>query len=113
MTAQHENKPINEMYYAENSLIKRYLVKNVCHVLFYFSFFFECSKLVIIFILSGNYVLNYLATRPKLVHYVTQGLVVLFGRITKLGWFDSLTKEDWAFRNVIGDVSQFLQVSNY
>ena len=24
---------------------------------------------------SGNYVLNYLATRPKLVHYVTQALV--------------------------------------
>nr|XP_053642683.1 exportin-7-like [Cherax quadricarinatus] len=58
-----------------------------------------------------NYVLNYLATRPKLVHYVTQGLVVLFGRITKLGWFDGLDKEKWAFRNVVGDVSQFLQVS--
>ncbi|XP_066968940.1 exportin-7 isoform X8 [Macrobrachium rosenbergii] len=58
-----------------------------------------------------NYVLNYLATRPKLVHYVTQGLVVLFGRITKLGWFDGLEKEDWAFRNVVGDVSQFLQGS--
>ncbi|XP_042861288.1 exportin-7-like isoform X3 [Penaeus chinensis] len=58
-----------------------------------------------------NYVLNYLATRPKLVHYVTQGLVVLFGRITKLGWFDGLDKEEWAFRNVVGDVSQFLQGS--
>ncbi|KAK8737903.1 hypothetical protein OTU49_004293 [Cherax quadricarinatus] len=58
-----------------------------------------------------NYVLNYLATRPKLVHYVTQGLVVLFGRITKLGWFDGLDKEKWAFRNVVGDVSQFLQGS--
>lgn len=66
--------------------------------------------MILIFFFSGNYVLNYLATRPKLVHYVTQGLVVLFGRITKLGWFDGLDKEKWAFRNVVGDVSQFLQV---
>ncbi|XP_076033628.1 ran-binding protein 16 isoform X3 [Oratosquilla oratoria] len=58
-----------------------------------------------------NYVLNYLATHPKLVHYVTQGLVVLFGRITKLGWFDSVDKEKWAFRNVVVDVTQFLQGS--
>ncbi|CAL4067523.1 unnamed protein product, partial [Meganyctiphanes norvegica] len=58
-----------------------------------------------------NYVLNYLATRPKLVHYVSQGLVVLFGRITKLGWFDALDKEEWAFRNVVTDISQFLQGS--
>lgn len=66
---------------------------------------------IILHIFVGNYVLNYLATRPKLVHYVTQGLVVLFGRITKLGWFDGVDKEKWAFRNVVGDVSHFLQVS--
>ncbi|KAB7495287.1 Exportin-7 [Armadillidium nasatum] len=60
-----------------------------------------------------NYVLDYLATHPKLVHYVTQSLVVLFARITKLGWFDLIEKDDsnWAFRNVINDVSQFLQGS--
>jgi len=27
------------------------------------------------FIFQGNYILNYLATRPKLVHYVLQALV--------------------------------------
>ncbi|RXG67810.1 Deoxyuridine 5'-triphosphate nucleotidohydrolase [Armadillidium vulgare] len=54
-------------------------------------------------------------THPKLVHYVTQGLVVLFARITKLGWFDLVEKDDlnWVFRNVIDDVSQFLQIYLY
>ena len=31
--------------------------------------------IIVVFSFSGNYVLNYLATRPKLVHYVTQALV--------------------------------------
>uniref|UniRef100_A0A6A7FXJ8 Exportin-7-A-like n=2 Tax=Hirondellea gigas TaxID=1518452 RepID=A0A6A7FXJ8_9CRUS len=56
-----------------------------------------------------NYVLNYLGTRPKLMHYVNQGLVELFARITKLGWYDSVDKNKWAFRDVLTDVSQFLK----
>ncbi|KAF2366896.1 Armadillo-type fold [Trinorchestia longiramus] len=56
-----------------------------------------------------NYVLNYLGTHPKLLHYVNQGLVELFARITKLGWYDSLDKDKWAFRDVLADVSQFLK----
>lgn len=50
--------------------------------------------------------------RPKLAPFVTQALITLFARITKLGWFEfSPEKEnDYVFRNVIGDVSQFLQV---
>ncbi|KAA0189320.1 hypothetical protein HAZT_HAZT000508, partial [Hyalella azteca] len=56
-----------------------------------------------------NYVLNYLGTHPKLVHYVNQGLVELFARITKLGWYDSVDKDKWAFRDVLVDVSQFLK----
>lgn len=55
-----------------------------------------------------NYGLNYLGTRPKLVHYVLQALVQLFARITKLGWFD-LKDEEYAFRNVINDVTKFIQ----
>ncbi|KAK3095971.1 hypothetical protein FSP39_021507, partial [Pinctada imbricata] len=55
-----------------------------------------------------NYVLNYLATRTKLVHYVQQALVQLFARITKLGWFDVLNNDD-VFRNVISDVAKFIQ----
>lgn len=58
---------------------------------------------------SGNYVLNYLATRPKLAAFVTQALIQLYARITKLGWFDS-QKDDYVFRNVIADVTRFLQV---
>lgn len=51
--------------------------------------------------------------RPKLAPFVTQALITLYARITKLGWFEfSPEKEnDYVFRNVIGDVSQFLQVN--
>ena len=36
-----------------------------------------------------------------------QGLVTLYCRITKLGWFDS-EKDDFIFRNVMDDVNKFL-----
>ncbi|WAR22240.1 XPO7-like protein [Mya arenaria] len=55
-----------------------------------------------------NYILNYLGTRPKLVHYVLQALVQLFSRITKLGWYDVL-KDEYVFRNVVTDVGKFIQ----
>ena len=53
--------------------------------------------------------------RPKLAPFVTQALITLYARITKLGWFEfSADKEnDYVFRNVISDVSQFLQVRNF
>lgn len=53
--------------------------------------------------------LNYLATRPKLATFVTQALIQLYARITKLGWFDC-QKDEYVFRNVINDVTRFLQV---
>ena len=53
--------------------------------------------------------LNYLATRADLEPYVSQALVQLFARITKQGWFDT-AKEVYAFRNVIPEVNQFLNV---
>lgn len=56
-----------------------------------------------------NYVLNYLATRPRLAPFVTQALVQLYARITKLGWFESI-KEDYLFRNVISQIKPFIQV---
>lgn len=56
------------------------------------------------------YVLNYLATRPKLPSFVIQALVTLFARITKLGWFDS-EKDEFVFRNVVSDTTKFLQGS--
>ncbi|KAJ2939896.1 hypothetical protein O0L34_g6599 [Tuta absoluta] len=55
-----------------------------------------------------NYVLNYLATRPKLANFVVQTLVTLFARITKLGWFD-MVKEEFVFQNVMNDITSFLQ----
>lgn len=58
----------------------------------------------------GNYVLNYLATRPKLVTFVVQALIALYARITKLSWFDAI-KDEFVFWNVISDVSRFLQVT--
>ena len=61
-------------------------------------------------IVAGNYVLNYLATRPKLPNFVLQALITLFARISKLGWFDG-DKDDYVFRNVVNDISKFLQVS--
>ncbi len=57
-----------------------------------------------------NYVLQYLYDRPKLASFVVQGLVTLFARITKLGWFDT-KEEEYVFRNVIADVTKFLQGS--
>lgn len=64
-----------------------------------------------IFFILGNYILNYLATRPKLPSFVVQALVLLFAKITKQGWFDG-EKDSYAFRNVVSDISVFLQVSN-
>lgn len=57
-----------------------------------------------------NYILTYLATNPKLANFVTQAIVQLFARITKLGWFES-EKEEFVFRNVIDQVRCFIQGS--
>jgi len=54
-----------------------------------------------------NYVLNYLWSRAKLPPFVVQGMVTLYSRITKFGWFDS-EKEEFVFRNVMSDVNKFL-----
>lgn len=61
---------------------------------------------------SGNYILNYLATQPKLPNFVIQALVTLFARISKFGWFD-IDKDEYVFRNVVSDVTKFLQVGYY
>jgi len=43
--------------------------------------------------------------------FVVQALVLLFAKITKQGWFDG-EKDSYAFRNVVSDISVFLQVTN-
>ena len=58
-----------------------------------------------------NYILQYLAQRgPKLPNFVSQALVTLFGRITKLGWYDVAGKDNQlVFRDVTASIFQFLQ----
>ena len=67
------------------------------------------ASFILHFLSAGNYVLTYLYNQPKLTPFVIQGLVSLFARITKLGWFES-EDDDFVFRDVITDVSKFLQV---
>ncbi|XP_077169023.1 ran-binding protein 17 [Paroedura picta] len=55
-----------------------------------------------------NYILNYVASRPKLALFVIQALVQVIAKITKLGWFD-VQKEQLIFRDIIADVKKFLQ----
>ncbi|RWS05952.1 exportin-7-like protein [Dinothrombium tinctorium] len=57
-----------------------------------------------------NYILNYLASRPKLAPFVIQALVQLYARITKIGWFEC-DQDDFVFRNVITQIQSFLQAS--
>ncbi|XP_061393190.1 ran-binding protein 16 [Musca vetustissima] len=57
-----------------------------------------------------SYVLNYLANRPNLQHFVVQSLVTLLAKITKYGWFDTY-KNELVFQNLLEDVKTFLQGS--
>ncbi|KAG8202063.1 hypothetical protein JTE90_010427 [Oedothorax gibbosus] len=57
-----------------------------------------------------NYVLAYLARCPKLASFVQQALVLLFARLTKIGWFETYKKEH-VFRNLLTQLSGFLQGS--
>lgn len=59
----------------------------------------------------GNYILNYVASQPKLAPFVIQALVQVIAKITKLGWFEVL-KDQLVFRDIIADVQKFLQVGN-
>ncbi|XP_075366143.1 ran-binding protein 17 isoform X5 [Mycteria americana] len=55
-----------------------------------------------------NYILNYVASQPKLAPFVIQALVQVIAKITKLGWFEVL-KDQLIFRDIIADVKKFLQ----
>ena len=55
--------------------------------------------------------LNYLYSKAKHPSFVEEELSLLYARLTKISWFDS-NKEEWYFRNVLEDISKFLQVSN-
>lgn len=57
-----------------------------------------------------NYVLNYLASNPKLAPFVIQALVTLFARITKVGWVDTI-KDQFVFRDIIPHLNQFVGVT--
>ncbi|XP_076993752.1 ran-binding protein 17 isoform X4 [Tamandua tetradactyla] len=55
-----------------------------------------------------NYILNYVASQPKLAPFVIQALVQVIAKITKLGWFE-VEKDQFVFREIIADVKKFLQ----
>ncbi|XP_055989080.1 ran-binding protein 17 [Sorex fumeus] len=55
-----------------------------------------------------NYILNYLASQPKLAPFVIQALTQTIAKITKLGWFE-VQKDQFVFRELIADVKKFLQ----
>uniref|UniRef100_A0A8B9DLW4 RAN binding protein 17 n=1 Tax=Anser cygnoides TaxID=8845 RepID=A0A8B9DLW4_ANSCY len=55
-----------------------------------------------------NYILNYVASQPKLAPFVIQALVQVIAKITKLGWFEVL-KDQLIFRDITADVKKFLQ----
>ncbi|XP_011020511.1 PREDICTED: exportin-7-like isoform X2 [Populus euphratica] len=50
-----------------------------------------------------NYLINYLATRGPLPHFVNASLILLLCRVTKFGWFD-----DDKFREVVKEATDFL-----
>jgi len=54
------------------------------------------------------YVLNYLYTGPNQPPYVEDEMMQLYCRITKISWFESI-KNEWVFRNVIPEISKFMQ----
>uniref|UniRef100_G1LBB1 RAN binding protein 17 n=1 Tax=Ailuropoda melanoleuca TaxID=9646 RepID=G1LBB1_AILME len=55
-----------------------------------------------------NYILNYVASQPKLPPFVIQALIQVIAKITKLGWFE-VQKDQFVFREIIADVKKFLQ----
>ncbi|XP_006864910.1 PREDICTED: ran-binding protein 17 [Chrysochloris asiatica] len=55
-----------------------------------------------------NYILNYVASQPKLAPFVIQALVQVIAKITKLGWLE-VQKDQFVFREIIADVKKFLQ----
>uniref|UniRef100_A0A8C0K690 RAN binding protein 17 n=1 Tax=Canis lupus dingo TaxID=286419 RepID=A0A8C0K690_CANLU len=55
-----------------------------------------------------NYILNYVASQPKLALFVIQALIQVIAKITKLGWFE-VQKDQFVFREIIADVKKFLQ----
>uniref|UniRef100_A0A8C4M0P0 RAN binding protein 17 n=1 Tax=Equus asinus asinus TaxID=83772 RepID=A0A8C4M0P0_EQUAS len=58
--------------------------------------------------LIRNYILNYVASQPKLAPFVIQALIQVIAKITKLGWFE-VQKDQFIFREIIADVKKFLQ----
>ncbi|XP_027281006.1 ran-binding protein 17 isoform X4 [Cricetulus griseus] len=55
-----------------------------------------------------NYILNYVASQPKLAPFVIQALIQVIAKLTKLGWFE-VQKDEFVFRDIIADVKRFLQ----
>lgn len=70
---------------------------------------FLTSSMITDTVFIGNYILNYVASQPKLAPFVIQALIQVIAKITKLGWFE-VQKDEFVFRDIIADVKRFLQV---
>ncbi|XP_031210462.1 ran-binding protein 17 isoform X7 [Mastomys coucha] len=57
---------------------------------------------------NRNYILNYVASQPKLAPFVIQALIQVIAKLTKLGWFE-VQKDEFVFREILADVKKFLQ----
>ncbi|XP_057585231.1 ran-binding protein 17 isoform X4 [Hippopotamus amphibius kiboko] len=66
------------------------------------------QRIDIKYFFTGNYILNYVASQPKLAPFVIQALIQVIAKITKLGWFE-VQKDQFVFREIIADVKKFLQ----
>lgn len=63
-------------------------------------------------VFTGNYILNYVASQPKLAPFVIQVLIQVIAKITKSGWFE-VQKDQFVFRELTADVKKFLQVKKH
>lgn len=84
------------------------------HVITSFAFSWQESQVQVVtaIVFVGNYILNYVASQPKLAPFAIQALIQVIAKLTKLGWFE-VQKDEFVFRDIIADVKKFLQVRRH
>lgn len=90
-----------------SSFIREHVI--ACLFFTRFTLHFSEVQMIADIVFIGNYILNYVASQPKLAPFVIQALIQVIAKITKLGWFE-VQKDEFVFRDIIADVKRFLQV---
>lgn len=90
-----------------SSFIREHVI--ACLFFTRFTLHFSEVQMITDTVFIGNYILNYVASQPKLAPFVIQALIQVIAKITKLGWFE-VQKNEFVFRDIIADVKRFLQV---